>query len=202
MLPLQQPPRSSAVVSIAGEAEVDQAIATLVVAFGTDPVARWMYADPLEYSKHIPRLFQALGTSSFEAGAALRTCDGLGAALWLPPGVHSDDRELEAVVAESIARDRQAEVIAVFERTEHYRPTEPHWYLSLIGVKDAFRNKGYGAALLQHGLGQCDRDHRPAYLWSSNRRNTSLYERHGFEIVDTIQVGSSPSIFPMVRHPR
>jgi hypothetical protein len=31
---------------------------------------------------------------------------------------------------------------------------------------------------------------------------TSLYERHGFEIVDTIQVGSSPSIFPMVRHPR
>jgi ribosomal protein S18 acetylase RimI-like enzyme len=202
MLPLQQLPRSSAVASIAGESEVDQAIATLVVAFGTDPVARWMYTDPLEYSKHIPRLFHALGTSSFEAGAALRTCDGLGAALWLPPGVYSDDQELEAVVAENIARDRQAEVIAVFERTERYRPTEPHWYLSLIGVNGAFRNKGYGAALLQHGLGQCDRDHRPAYLWSSNRRNTSLYERHGFEIVDTIQVGSSPSIFPMVRHPR
>jgi hypothetical protein len=36
------------------------------------------------------------------------------------------------------------------------------------------------------------------YLWSSNRRNTSLYERHGFEIVDTIQVGSSPSSFPIM----
>jgi hypothetical protein len=32
--------------------------------------------------------------------------------------------------------------------------------------------------------------------------NTSLYERHGFEIVVTIQVGSRPSIFPMLRRAR
>jgi predicted GNAT family N-acyltransferase len=64
------------------------------------------------------------------------------------------------------------------------------------------RNNGCGANLLQHGLRQCDREHRPAYLWSSNRLNTSLYQRHGFEIVDTIQVGSSPSIFPMLRQAR
>jgi hypothetical protein len=28
------------------------------------------------------------------------------------------------------------------------------------------------------------------------------YQRHGFEIVDTIQVGSSPAIFPMLRQAR
>jgi hypothetical protein len=28
--------------TIAGDTEVDHAIATLVLAFGTDPVARWM----------------------------------------------------------------------------------------------------------------------------------------------------------------
>src|SRR6266403_4829477 len=49
-----------------------------------------------------------------------------------------------------------------------------------------------GAALLQHRLRQCDREHLPAYLWSSNPLNTSLYERPGFEIASTIQVGSSP----------
>ena len=32
---------------------------------------------------------------------------------------------------------------------------------------------------------------------SSNARNISLYLRHGFEILDTIQVGSSPSFAPM-----
>ena len=31
------------VETIAGDAEVDHAIATLVLAFVTDPVARWMY---------------------------------------------------------------------------------------------------------------------------------------------------------------
>jgi GNAT superfamily N-acetyltransferase len=68
--------------------------------------------------------------------------------------------------------------------------------------KRLHRNRGCGAALLQHGLRQCDREHRPAYLCSSNPLNISLYQRHGFEIVGTIQVGSSPSIFPTLRHAR
>jgi ribosomal protein S18 acetylase RimI-like enzyme len=192
-----KPPR---VATIAGDAEFDRAIATLVLAFGTDPVARWMYDDPHQYLLQIPRLFRALGTNSFEGGAAQRTDDGLGVALWLPPGVHGDDGPLEAVIAESIVEKKQAEVAAVFERTEHYRPTEPHWYLSLIGVETRHRNKGCGAALLEHRLRQCDGERLPAYLWSSNPLNISLYERHGFEIAGTIQVGSSPAIFPMLRH--
>jgi GNAT superfamily N-acetyltransferase len=194
--------KSAGVATIAGDVEVEHAIATLVLAFVSDPVARWMYDDPHQYLLHIPRLFRALGTSSFEAGAAQRTNDGLGVALWLPPGVHGDDGPLEAVIAESMVAGKRAEVAAVFERTEHYRPTEPHWYLSLIGVEGLHRNKGCGAALLQHQLSHCDREHLPAYLWSSNPLNTSLYGRHGLEIVGTIRVGSSPSIFPMLRNPR
>jgi GNAT superfamily N-acetyltransferase len=187
------------VATIAGDAEVAHAIATLVLAFGTDPVARWMYDDPHRYQLHIPRLFRALGISSFETGAAQHTDDGLGIAIWLPPGVHGDDRPLEAVIAASMIEERQAEVAAVFERTEHCRPTEPHWYLSLIGVEPLHRNKGCGAALLEHRLRLCDREHLPAYLWSSNPLNTSLYKRHDFEVAGTIQVGSSPPIFPMLR---
>jgi ribosomal protein S18 acetylase RimI-like enzyme len=121
-------------------------------------------------------------TSSFEAGAAQRADDGLEVTLWLPPGVHGDDGPLEAVIAGSMVGEKQAEVAAVFERTEHNRPTEPHWYLSPIGVEVLHRNKGCGAALLEYRLRQCDREHLPAYLWSSNPLNTSLYERHGFEI--------------------
>ena len=190
------------VATIVGDAEIDHAIATLVLAFGTDPVARWMYDDPDQYLLHIPRLFRALGTCSFEAGAAQRTNDRRGIAIWLPPGVHGDDGALEAIVTGSIFGKKQAEVAAVFERTERYRPTERHWYLSLIGVEALHRGKGCGAALLQHRLRQCDREHLPACLWSSNPLNTSLYERHGFEIAGTIQVGSSPPIFPMLRHAR
>jgi len=188
------------VATIAGGAEVDHAIATLVLAFVADPIARWMYDDPHQYLLHIPRLFRALGASSFEAGAAQRTGDGLGVALWLPPGIHGEDGPLEAVIAESIVTKRQSEVAAIFERTEHYRPLEPHWYLSLIGVEALHRNNGCGAALLQHRLRQCDREHLPAYLWSSNPLNTTLYKRHGFQMAGVIKVGSSPSIFPMLRN--
>ena len=190
------------VVTVTGDTDVDRAIATLVLAFAADPVARWMYDDPHQYLLHIPRLFRALGEPSFEGGATQRTNDGLGVALWLPPGVHGDDAPLEAMIAESITAEKQTEVAAVFERTEHYRPAEPHWYLSLIGVEALHRNKGRGAALLEHRLRQCDREHLPAYLWSSNPLNTSLYQRHGFEIAGTIRVGSSPSIYPMLRSAR
>jgi len=146
---------SSAVETIAGACEVDRAIAKLVLAFGTDPVARWMYDNPHEYLLHIPRLFRALGKSSFEAGAAQRTSDGYDVALWLPPGVRGDDGPLEAVLAESIAGGKLVDVGSVFEMTEHYRPTEPHWYFSLIGVEVLHWNEGCGATLLQHGLRQC-----------------------------------------------
>ena len=188
--------------TVSSDAEVNRAIGSLVSAFEIDPVARWMYHALDQYLLHIPRLFRALGASSFEVGAAHRSSEGAGVAIWLPPGVQGDSAPVEAVIADSLAGDLQRNVGAVFEMTEQYRPTEPHWYLSLIGVEGSYRNKGYGAALLRHGLHQCDKKHGAAYLWSSNKQNTSLYQRDGFEIVATIQVGSSPPIYPMLRRPR
>jgi ribosomal protein S18 acetylase RimI-like enzyme len=83
-----------------------------------------------------------------------------------------------------------------------YHPSEPHWYLPLIGVDPTLRGKGYGSSLMEHALIQCDHDKKPAYLESSNPKNMTLYERHGFELLGTIQVEASPPICPMVRKPR
>lgn len=55
---------------------------------------------------------------------------------------------------------------------------------------------------MRHGLIPCDRDGTLAYLESSNPKNIPLYERHGFELLGTIQAGNSPPIFPMLRKPR
>ena len=41
-----------------------------------------------------------------------------------------------------------------------------------------------------------------AYLESSNPKNMSLYERHGFESMGRIQIGDSPPAHPMIREPR
>ena len=80
-----------------------------------------------------------------------------------------------------------------------YHPSEPHWYLPLIGVDPAHQGDGHGNALMVYALAQCDRDHKPAYLESSNPRNIPFYQRHGFEPLGAIQVGSSPTLIPMLR---
>jgi ribosomal protein S18 acetylase RimI-like enzyme len=83
-----------------------------------------------------------------------------------------------------------------------YHPAEPHWYLPMIGVDPGRQGKGYGSALMQHALIRCDRESKPAYLETSNPRNVPLYKRYGFELLDTFQIGSSPSVFPMLRPPK
>src|SRR5690348_16481397 len=76
--------KPSRVATVVGDIKIDHALATLVLDFGTDPIARWLYGAPHHYLMHIPESFRALGTSSFDAGAAERTVDGLGVTLWNP----------------------------------------------------------------------------------------------------------------------
>ncbi len=182
--------------------DAEQAVAVIVLAFGTDPAARWTYSDPRQFLTHFPAVVRAFGGKAFAYGTGHHVSDFAGAALWLPPGVHPDEEALGAVIRRSVAAERQAAVFAVFEQMGRYHPSEPHWYLPLIGVDPLHQGKGHGSALLQHALLQCDRDHVPAYLESTNPANIPLYERHGFEVLATIQVGSSPPIVPMLRRVR
>jgi ribosomal protein S18 acetylase RimI-like enzyme len=183
-------------------AEADQAIAVIVLAFSTDPTARWSYPDPERYLSHFPAIVRAFGGKAFAHGTGYHVNGFAGAALWLPPGIRPDEGALGGVVQRSVAPERQAEVFAVFEQMARYHPGEPHWYLPLIGVDPVHQGKGHGSALLRHALLQCDRHHAPAYLESTNPANLPLYQRHGFEVLATIQVGTSPPIFPMLRAAR
>ena len=140
-------------------------------------------------------------TSSLRPCHAFCTEDYAGAALWLPPGVHPDDKELEALLQSTVAPSLVSETAAVFEQMATYHPTEPHWFLPLIGVDPPHQGEGHGEALMAYALARCDRDHAPAYLESSNPRNIPFYRRHGFEPLGAIQVGSSPTVVPMLRGP-
>ena len=107
-----------------------------------------------------------------------------------------------SITNENTPKDRLADMMQVFEQMDRFHPTDPCWYLPLIGVDPAHQGRGCGSALLRYALARCDRDGMPAYLESSNPRNVPLYLRHGFEIIGNIQVGSSPTLVPMLRRPR
>jgi ribosomal protein S18 acetylase RimI-like enzyme len=125
-----------------------------------------------------------------------------GAALWLPPGIEPDDERMNAIMAAAVPAEVLPDLAGVFEQMAGFHPHEPHWYLPLIGVDPALQGRGYGAALMRHAVQRFDAEGVLAYLESSNPRNISLYERHGFEILGTVQVGASPVVTPMLRHPQ
>jgi ribosomal protein S18 acetylase RimI-like enzyme len=182
--------------------EADRLIAVLGLAFCADPATRWAFSDPHQYWTTWHEFVRAFAGNAFAQGTAFYAGNYEAAALWLPPDVHPDEDALGALMERSVAPATQPEVFAVLEQMGGFHPTEPHWYLPLIGVDPVVQGKGYGSALLAHALARCDRDHLPAYLESSNPRNNPLYERHGFEVVGTIQAGSSPTFWPMLRKAR
>jgi ribosomal protein S18 acetylase RimI-like enzyme len=161
-----------------------------------------MYEDPDEYLAHFPEFVRAFGGKAFEAGTAHGVNGGGGAALWLPPGVHIDDDTVAAVMEATVSPERLSALGAVLEQTAQYHPSEPHWYLPLIGVDPFRQSKKYGSALLRHALRLCDEGHMPAYLESTNPLNVSFYKRHGFETLGAVAVNSSFSFVPMLRPAR
>ena len=183
---------------------VDEAsiIDVLVRANSADPAARWVWPDSQQFLMHFPSFVWAFGGKAFAHGSAYYVDGYVGAALWLPPNVHPDENALTALLQRTVSDQIQKDVVTVFEYMGRYHPNEPHWYLPLMGVDPSQQNKGFGSALLQHTLIQVDRDNHLSYLESSNPRNISLYKRHGFDLLGTIQIGTSPSIAPMLRRPR
>ena len=188
-------------VKTATKADLEQCVATIVLAFAGDPAARWGFADPKTYFEIFPRFVKAFGGSAFDHGSA-HFIDGCAAALWLPPGVEPDEEAMVALIEDATTEDNREAMFGLFEQMGAFHPKEPHWYLPFIGVDPFHQGKGYGGALMQHALIPCDRDHTLAYLESSNPKNIPLYERYGFKLLGTIQVGTSPPIFPMLRKPR
>lgn len=187
------------VTSIPAKAQ-ERAVATIVLAFATDPMARWSLPNSEQYLTHFPAVVRAFSGDAFEQGTAYQAAGFSGAAVWLAPGCGPDHNGLNAIMEEAMPAALRAEAASIFEQMAQFHPGEPHWYLPLIGVDPAQQGKGYGSALMQFALEECDRDGMPAYLESSNPANIPFYERHGFKMVGEIQEGSSPTLYPMLRN--
>ena len=193
---------TTAPIMTATVADQEHAIDALTLAFSADPACRWAWPESRQYLASFPRFARAFAGQAFEQGTAYRVADYSGAALWLAPGVQPDEEAVMQVLQASVAEEILGDLLEVFEQMGSFHPSEPHWYLPLVGVDPARQGGGSGSELLRHALAACDRDGTPAYLESTNARNIPLYERHGFEVLGTIRVGDSPPISPMLRRAR
>ena len=175
------------------------AIDTIVLGFAADPMARWAWPDPSIYLGTMPRFAKAFGGRAFEHGTAYVTQEVRAVALWLPPGVEPDEAKMGAIMEETLRPEISEDIATIMKAMAEHHPREPHWYLPFIAADPNWIGQGLGTLLMKHALRRCDEEGIAAYLESSNPRNISLYERHGFEITGRIQSGSSPVLTPMLR---
>ena len=189
-------------VEVIRPADRRRGVAALTLAFAADPIMRWAWPDPYQYATYWPKIAEAYGGRAFDYGTAHVLENFAAVALWLPPGVESDEAALGEVIAESCGDQILRDLDAVFEQMAHFHPAGELWFLPLIGVDPVAQGRGLGSALLRHGLAACDRDGLPTYLEATSPRNRALYERHGFRVIDVIQAGSSPPMWAMLREPR
>ena len=130
-----------------------------------------------------------------------------GGALWLPPGKYPPSAWQQLCLLPGFSRIfgllRTPGALRDLNCMEKMHPKEkPHWYLAFLGVRPSEQGKGLGSALIRPVLSRCDAERAPAYLETSNERNLSLYQRHGFKVVRECDIPNGPHFWGMWREPQ
>ena len=172
--------------------------ALMALAFATDPFVRWVLPDPLDFVTGSLTHAGITTGPAFDTGTVYMIGETLGAAVWISP----DAKFTRKVRDSDDGADMPDDLAELVQKSGAFKPSKPHWYLAYIVVDPAHRGKGLGTALMNHSLDIIDRQQMPVYLESTNPANLSIYKRHGFELLAEVQVGNSPTRYPMLRAAR
>ena len=67
-------------------------------------------------------------------------------------------------------------------------PQKAHCHIGPLGVLSQFHGNGIGSQLLKHCLNIADEAKIPCYLETDALINVSLYERHGFKVINEVPI--------------
>ena len=176
--------------------------ATLAAAFQDDPVMGFIFPDPGDRRKRLPRLFAILFQGDGAHGACFMTQGAEAATLWRAPGEgHLGWPEklrhgLPWLHAAGLSLPR---ALAVSDASDAAHPREPHWYLHVVGCTPAAQGRGFGRAAIAPGLARADADGVPAYLETANEGNLPFYRGLGFEVTQEWRVPRGPRHWSLLR---
>lgn len=172
---------------------------TLALAFYDDPVVMWLMPEGPRRQQLLPGFFGAIVESYLSYNEIYDVDEGVSTAVWAPPGAEDDEQLVERIGETSQEyADRVFELLGLMEENH---PTDPHYYLFLLGTRPEWQGRGLGSALMAPVLETCDRERIPAYLEATSERNKALYLRHGFEVTGELNIPDGPTMWPMWRLP-
>jgi GNAT superfamily N-acetyltransferase len=173
-----------------------------VEAFATDPYFRWIAPDDREWPAFGARWMRFVADLCFERGHTYLADDV--AVAWVPPDVSvagpDDFARGRSLIADQAGDAIADQALAAILASRAHGIEDPHWTLQYIGVRDRGRGRGLGAAAVAPMLAAADRDGLPTGLTSTNGRNLTFYERHGFRVVAEVPTpGGEAVLRPMER---
>jgi GNAT superfamily N-acetyltransferase len=189
-------------VRAATAADIPAITETISEAFHDDPTWSWAFRDEARRQEHYRSWWGLLIQEAMRFERPVVTViDGVEAAsIWIPPGDSELSAEAESTVPgmlNELVGDHGDAVLELLDRFEHARPSEAHYYLTLLGVRDDHRGQGIGMRLLASNLKRSDAEGMPAYLESSNAANDHRYEALGFRRIgefttpdDAVMIGT------------
>lgn len=174
-----QPPT----VTVATPADRARVISSLVAAFTDDPVLRYLFPDRRSYPQYAAAFFGHLFDKRVHRQTIWTIERGASTAIWEPPKADTDfpaDDLSAQLPGDALARLR------AYEQAIHTAmPTDPHWYLGVLGTHPDSTGQRWGHAVMTAGLRRAAADGLPAFLETSNPANVEIYRRAGWKLVRT-----------------
>lgn len=197
------------IVRTSKRGDVRAAARVLADAFADDPLMAYIWPDREARIASLPKYFEVSLRHVHSAGGGVQVVCGAGGriagvAVWDPPNrwEQSTTSAIRAAPGQLLAlRTRVFAALRVRGTLEERHPRHPpHWYLSNIGTASAVRGAGYGRALLDSRLADCDANELSAYLVCTRRENIAYYEKFGFVVTESFSLpGNGPELWSMVR---
>ncbi|SDT59484.1 hypothetical protein SAMN04489716_4741 [Actinoplanes derwentensis] len=170
---------------MAGIADRERVVATMVAAFERDPVLRFLFPSDEDYPRHAAAFFGHLFDKRVGKGAIWTADGGLAAAIWEPPGedepVASASKESTAIA--ELPGDARERMRRYDDAVHAAFPSRPYWYLGVLGTHPAAAGRRLGRTVMAEGLRRAAADGLPAYLETSTPGNVDLYRGAGWEVV-------------------
>lgn len=206
--------RATGIVRPATRADVPELANVMTRAFFDAPQFEWLLPDPELRARAAPITFGAAlrfmhpvdhGGEVFVEDEAIR-----GGAAWMPPGRWRASAWQQLRAAPALIRGlglrqlgeygKRGQALEAAMHAAH--PSEPHWYLAILGTDPDVQAQGVGSALMRSGAQRCDREGADAYL-ECLEVHIPYYERFGFAVTAAIAMPEgAPLQFGMWREAR
>ena len=171
---------------------------TAMRAFVDDPVMRWLYPEDEVFLAPDGDVFRPAMSGWIGLGEVWCTDDGVGVAVWIPPGRPEIDFTVDPPAPEP-PPDRLERFGLIGAAMAEHTPPEPHWYLQLLGTHPDWQRQGIGARLMGVVFEQAAEDGLPCYLETETVENVAYYRHHGFEVRSEWDIPTGPHMWGMLR---